>query len=125
MTVGAGTYIARTLSTVGWDCVQPKLEADVSTGVETKTPRYPSFLEDNSAWATVDRVLLSSEPFAFDTSHLRELAHIAPRAQTQLIDGEITSWYGSRAISSMRALAHVRLAASKKLNVTQPPQGAN
>jgi ABC-type hemin transport system substrate-binding protein len=123
MTVGADTYIARTLATVGWDCAQPEPEA--GAGHATKKLRYPSFLEDNSMWRSVERVLLSSEPFHFGQTHLQELARFAPQAQWQLIDGEITSWYGSRAIPSMRALAHIRLAASKKMNVTQRPQGAN
>jgi hypothetical protein len=123
MTVGADTYIARTLATVGWDCAQPEPEA--GAGHATKKLRYPSFLEDNSVWRSVERVLLSSEPFHFGQTHLQELARFAPQAQWQLIDGEITSWYGSRAIPSMRALAHIRLAASKKMNVTQRLQGAN
>jgi hypothetical protein len=123
MTVGADTYIARTLATVGWDCVQPEPKA--GAGDATTNPRYPSFLEDNSVWQTVDRILLSSEPYRFEETHRAELARIAPEIPCQLIDGEITSWYGSRAIASMRALAHVRLAASRKMNVTQRPQGAN
>jgi Periplasmic binding protein len=123
MTVGADTYIARTLATVGWDCVQP--EREMGAGGATTIPRYPSFLEDNAVWQTVDRILLSSEPYRFEEKHWAELAGIAPDVPSQPIDGEITSWYGSRAIASMRALAHVRLATSKKMNVTQRPQGAN
>jgi Periplasmic binding protein len=127
MSVGADTYIARTLATVGWDCVQPepKAGAKLALNATEKIPRYPSFLEDNSVWQSVDRILLSSEPYRFEEKHRAELAQIAPDSPCQMIDGEITSWYGSRAIASMRALAHVRLVTSKKMNVTQRPQGAN
>jgi hypothetical protein len=123
MTVSADTYIARTLATVGWDCAQPELR--MGAGVATKLPRYPSFLEDNSVLRSVGRILLSSEPFPFRASHLQELAQLAPQAECQLIEGEITSWYGSRAIESMRALAHLRLSARREMTVTQRPQGAN
>jgi hypothetical protein len=125
MTVGADTYIARTLATVGWDCAQPEPEASAGAGVRPEIPRYPSLLDDNSVWQSVDRILLSSEPYRFEDKHRAELARLAPAVPSQLIDGEITSWYGSRAIPSMLALAHIRLSASKKMNVTQRPQGAN
>ena len=54
-----------------------------------------------------DRILLSTEPYAF-----RERDAIALAASThrpvRLIDGEWTSWYGVRAIEGLRALARFR-----------------
>lgn len=52
----------------------------------------------------VDRVLLSSEPFMFRKQHLSELRSQL-NVPIDLIDGEMTSWYGSRAI---RGLAYLR-----------------
>ena len=53
----------------------------------------------------VDRVLLSSEPYHFHEDHVAELAAAFPDARVSLIDGEMTSWYGSRAIAGLRYLA--------------------
>jgi hypothetical protein len=49
----------------------------------------------------VDRVLLSSEPFHFKEQHVPEVEALVPGAKVSLIDGEMTSWYGSRAIAAI------------------------
>ena len=93
MTVSPDTYIARTLALLNWHTL-PAETAD----------RYPEV--DLGEYAgQVDRVLLSSEPFHFKAHHLDEVRHLVPGAQVSLIDGEMTSWYGSRAIQAMRYLA--------------------
>jgi hypothetical protein len=53
----------------------------------------------------VDRVLLSSEPFHFKERHVPEVKALVPGAEVSLIDGEMTSWYGSRAIAGLEYLA--------------------
>ena len=53
---------------------------------------------------SVDRVLLSSEPFHFSEQHIAEVEALVPGARVSLIDGEMTSWYGSRAIAGLRYL---------------------
>ncbi len=115
MTVGADTYIARTLSTVGWDCAQP----------DEIAARYPTLFDNNALWKSVRRVLLASEPYAFREKHIEHFAELAPQASAHVIDGEITSWYGSRAISGMLALANFRLACATSPLVTQPARAAN
>lgn len=93
MTVSRDTYISRTLALFGWDTV-PAESAD----------RYPPVdLEDVAA--SVDRVLLSSEPYRFRARHLAEVEALAGGVPAALIDGEMTSWYGSRAIRGLRYLA--------------------
>jgi substrate-binding family protein len=92
MTVAPDTYIARTLELVGWRTL-PRESPD----------RYPEI--ELSAYAgAVDRVLLSSEPFHFKEAHVPEVAARVPGAEVTLIDGEMTSWYGSRAIAGLRYL---------------------
>lgn len=92
MTIAPDTYIARTLELVGWRTLPRETEA-----------RYPE--ADLSAFAgAVDRVLLSSEPFHFKQAHVAEVAALVPGAEVTLIDGEMTSWYGSRAIAGLRYL---------------------
>jgi predicted Fe-S protein YdhL (DUF1289 family) len=89
MTVSRQTYIAAMLAEAGWDTMP-------SPGGE----RYPEV--DLAACAgRVDRVLLSSEPFHFKQSHLDEVRTLVPGARVSLIDGEMTSWYGSRAIAGL------------------------
>lgn len=95
MAISPDTYISRMLALVNW--VTHPLIAD---------QRYPEI--DLSSYAgQVDRVLLSSEPFHFKAHHLPEVQHLMPKARVTLIDGEMTSWYGSRAIQGLTYLAAV------------------
>ncbi len=109
MTISRDTYIARILGSVGWD------EIDVGS-----PDRYPA-LHLESILGRVDRVLLSSEPYAFrqrDVESVREAmnvsspvpGHAVSTVTVLLIDAEMTSWYGSRAIEGMRYLALLRTA---------------
>lgn len=93
MSVAPDTYIARTLATVGW-----------RTLPAAPAVRYPE-VELGDFAGRVDHVLLSSEPFHFKQAHVDEVAALLPGARVALIDGEMTSWYGSRAIAGMRYLA--------------------
>jgi ABC-type Fe3+-hydroxamate transport system substrate-binding protein len=91
MTIAPETYISQSLSLFGWATVPRQTEE-----------RYPQV--DISA-CDVDRVLLSSEPFHFKEHHVREVEGLVPGATVSLIDGEMTSWYGSRAIRGLDYLA--------------------
>ena len=93
MTVSPDTYIARTLGLVGWR-THPHHPAD----------RYP-VVELEQLAGRVDLVLLSSEPYHFRAHHLAEAETALPGVEVALIDGEMTSWYGSRAIPGLRYLA--------------------
>jgi ABC-type Fe3+-hydroxamate transport system substrate-binding protein len=89
MTVSPDTYIARTLALVGWRTLPRDAGA-----------RYPEVALERFA-GQVDRVLLSSEPYHFKPPHVAEVAALVPGARVELIDGEMTSWYGSRAIGAL------------------------
>jgi hypothetical protein len=96
MTVAPETYISAMLELVGW-----------RTLPRESSERYPEV--DLTAYAgEVSRVLLSSEPFHFKEQHLTEVRALVPGAEVALIDGEMTSWYGSRAIRGMRYLETLR-----------------
>lgn len=100
MTVGADTYIARMLATVGWDTVAPASHT-----------RYPTVELTPAVLAGVRVVLLSSEPYAFRERHCVEILDSLPpgsRTRVALIDGAMTSWYGSRAIEGLRYLREFR-----------------
>ena len=90
MTVSRDTYISRTLRLFG-----------MHTLPETAVERYPelqSLLQQD-----LDLVLLSSEPYRFGERHLAEVAALSGKPAL-LVDGEMTSWYGPRAIAGLRYL---------------------
>jgi ABC-type Fe3+-hydroxamate transport system substrate-binding protein len=89
MTVAPETYISQTLALFNWRT----LPGDTSE-------RYPEVDLEGFA-GEVDRVLLSSEPFHFKQNHVEEVAALVPGAEVSLIDGEMTSWYGPRAIAGL------------------------
>jgi ABC-type Fe3+-hydroxamate transport system substrate-binding protein len=70
--------------------------------------RYPSIRPDDPAWQAADAILLPSEPYAFRTLHADELADRFPGKPVLLVDGELLSWYGSRAIEGLRYLQALR-----------------
>ena len=92
MTVSRDTYISRTLALVGWE-----------TFPASADERYPE-IDPAELAGSVERVLLSSEPYRFREKHLAEVEALVPGARVSLIDGEMTSWYGSRAIEGLRYL---------------------
>jgi len=104
MTVARDTYISRMLGAVRWDTL-PALD-----GGPLGAARYP-VLRGDEPWLTdVQQILLSSEPYAFDTRHLGEAQALCPQARVQIVDGKLISWYGPRAAAGLRYLR--QLAAS-------------
>jgi ABC-type Fe3+-hydroxamate transport system substrate-binding protein len=101
MTVSRETYVSASLALVGWDTVPARSGA-----------RYPVVDEDDAAWSETQRILLSSEPYAFRERDVRQMKerHGKPVA---LVDGEWTSWYGVRAIEGLSALASLRATLAK------------
>jgi ABC-type Fe3+-hydroxamate transport system substrate-binding protein len=100
MTVSRDTYISRALALVGWDTLPANARV-----------RYPEVDLDAELLVNVDQVLLSSEPYCFrerDIDAVQKLRPPGARCSVRLIDGEITSWYGSRAIRGMRELGRLR-----------------
>jgi ABC-type Fe3+-hydroxamate transport system substrate-binding protein len=101
MTVAGDTYIARTLAAVGWQVPFPP-------GGERGAARYPQIADLDAAVSRIGRVLLSTEPFSFREPHAEQLRARWPGKPVDLIDGEWTSWYGSRAIDGLARLARFR-----------------
>jgi ABC-type Fe3+-hydroxamate transport system substrate-binding protein len=95
MTVSRDTYVSRMLALV-------KLE----TIPEESDERYPEIVLETMASAGL--VLLSSEPYRFREHHVEELRSHLPMCKVALIDGEMTAWYGSRAIRALGYLARFR-----------------
>jgi hypothetical protein len=102
MTVAPDTYISQTLALFGWQ-TQPSSFCN-PVGDKGQRVRYPEVRLGDFA-GEVDRVLLSSEPFHFKERHVAEVEELVPGAKVSLIDGEMTSWYGTRAIAGLDYLA--------------------
>ena len=96
MTVARDTYVSATLARAGLDTLPA-----------SALRRYPIVADDAPEWRAAQRILVSSEPYAFRRRDADALAarHGRPAA---LIDGEWTSWYGPRAIIGLDALAQWR-----------------
>ena len=91
MSVSRDTYIAAMLAEIGWQV--PELGPQ----------RYPCFEWDAALIARIDGVLLSSEPFRFTETHAKALQQRIGKP-VRLVDGEMLSWYGSRALAGLRYL---------------------
>ena len=91
MTVSRDTYISRTLAAFG-----------MITWPERSEVRYPAI--DEIAGLDVDMVLLPTEPYPFRPRDVNAIAALSQKP-VRLIDGEMTSWYGSRAIRGLAYLA--------------------
>ncbi len=102
MTVARDTYLSAMLARVNWQTLP-----DVHGG-ESGAARYP-VVDGSEAWlAGVEQVLLSSEPYAFSAQDFDAARVLCPNAEVRLVDGEMLSWYGVRAIAGLdylRALA--------------------
>ena len=100
MTVSEDTYVSRFLALANWRtrCSDPDV-------------RYPEVDVTPQLLRRLDLVLFASEPYAFTPADVEEFraSHPVGAARLLPIDGEMTSWYGSRAIEGLRYLR--RLAA--------------
>jgi len=115
MTLSADTFIARMLACVGIDAKAPATSGAV---------RYPSLACESIPALGVDAVLLSSEPCRFrvaDRALLRQAWIDQARQPVPIlgIDGEMTSWYGPRAIEGLRYLLGFRRRLERRLSARQ------
>ena len=80
---GKNTYIDSYLAALGYrNCVSVERYPDANTLGEINP----------------DVVLLSSEPFPFNESHVPFYQELFPNAEIKLVDGERYSWYGVRTL---------------------------
>jgi len=91
MTVSPDTYISRTLALFG-----------MQTFPQQAASRYPTL--ESIGGLPVDLVLLPTEPYPFRPREMSGIAALTGKP-VRMIDGEMTSWYGSRAIRGLAYLA--------------------
>lgn len=112
MSICRDTYIARMLAAAGWDTLPAE-----------SASRYPEVSLELARQAAL--VLLPSEPYHFREEDARELAGL-PEVDGRpvvCVDGEMISWYGSRAVAGLAYLADLRrrLAGLPPLNTATVP----
>jgi ABC-type Fe3+-hydroxamate transport system substrate-binding protein len=88
MTVGGDTFINDMLKYAGFQ------------NVFENQKRYPELTFENLKAFNCNVILLSSEPYPFKESHVKELQSVLPDTTMILVDGEMFSWYGSRLIKA-------------------------
>ena len=95
MSISANTYIADTLGQIDWQVIPHKEDV-----------RYPTFNFADLDLNQIDLVLFSTEPYSFTQKHITAFCeqHPTHSAKAHLIDGEMLSWYGSRAIKGLNYL---------------------
>lgn len=91
MSVSQDTYIAAMLAELGW------------TVPDLGEARYPRFEWSAQLVDGLDAVLLSTEPYRFTEAHADALEKQLG-IPVFLVDGEMMSWYGSRALAGLRYL---------------------
>lgn len=62
--------------------------------------RYPEVTLNKNNQESADLVLLSTEPFPFNESHIKEMRTYFSDAKILVVDGEMFSWYGSRLLKA-------------------------
>ncbi|MEZ4800535.1 MAG: helical backbone metal receptor [Flavobacteriales bacterium] len=84
MTVGGDTFISDMMKHAGFH----------NLFIDNK--RYPTISIQEIQTLKPEYLLLSSEPFPFNESHLQEFSNLLPETRVIIVDGEMFSWYGSR-----------------------------
>jgi hypothetical protein len=103
MTISADTYLADMLRLAG-------LHVPDYVGLNlapAPLKRYPEITLSEKNLHSVDCVLLSTEPCNFTVSDVAELQALTTKP-VRLVDGELLSWYGSRAIAGVAYARNLR-----------------
>ena len=88
MTVGGDSFINDMLERCGF------------INIYESQQRYPAITIEDLQKNNCQLLLLSSEPFPFQQSHLDALQPLLPGVKILLVDGEMFSWYGSRLLQA-------------------------
>jgi len=98
ITVSQDTYASQMLALINWQTVGHNPEV-----------RYPAIDHLPRLLEISDRVLFSSEPYSFTSVHIEDFrtAFSCAGKRLQKVDGEMVTWYGSRAIKAIRYLGEL------------------
>jgi len=91
MVAGKGTYIDSVMNLAGFENA-------------LSDSRYPVLNWEEIQELSPDLVLLSSEPYSFNESHLNWFQRNLESARIELVDGRFYSWYGYASLQCLRSL---------------------
>jgi ABC-type Fe3+-hydroxamate transport system substrate-binding protein len=103
MAAGGNTFIDSLLALNGWNNV-----------FGNKNSRYPETDLAEIETFEPEILLLSSEPFPFQTKHILEIQKQF-RGRIELVDGEFFSWYGSRLMAALKYFQKLQIKLSNSL----------
>ena len=111
MTVSADTYIARLLAAANWRTIG-----------HDPNRRYPTIEIDERTVAETDLILFATEPFPFKARHLADFVRRFPGAagKARLAEGDLLSWYGSRAIAGLDYLRELAVELAGSADAAAP-----
>lgn len=104
MLAGPDTFIHAMLREAGLQNVAP-------AGAE----RYPTFDPWDLASLKPRLVLLTSEPYNFNSGEAHEVGELIPDARIKIVEGSYFTWYGSRMVEGMEYLRKIRREATLSL----------
>ena len=84
MSVGGDTFISHMMQAAGF------------LNVLAGRTRYPEISVEEMRESNAKVIMLSSEPYPFKNSHVKELCDQLSNMKIIIVDGEMFSWYGSR-----------------------------
>lgn len=93
MVAGQNTFINSILSSSGY-----------TNAISDINSRYPKISLKEIQELNPDSILLSSEPFPFQESHVVEMKELLPHSEVKIVDGELYSWYGPRLLKTLNYL---------------------
>jgi ABC-type Fe3+-hydroxamate transport system substrate-binding protein len=91
MVAGRATFIGHLLEKIG-----------LKNSIEEHNSRYPTLSLNDIVNLNPELIFLSSEPYPFKETHVKELQKQLPDAHILIVDGELFSWYGSRLTHSVK-----------------------
>lgn len=110
MTVSQDTYIANMLALCNCTIWRtPQALAATTPEQIAALPRYPVFEWEQIQTGELDAILLSTEPYRFQQEHVEALQKQSA-CPVILVDGEMLSWYGSRAVLGVEYLGKLAIA---------------
>lgn len=88
MVAGSNNFIDELLRLNGFENYYGNLE------------RYPEVRLEKTRPESAEIVLLSTEPYPFKETHIKDVKKYFPDAKIIVVDGEMFSWYGSRLLKA-------------------------
>ncbi|MBT3302784.1 MAG: ABC transporter substrate-binding protein [Bacteroidetes bacterium] len=96
MVAAGGTYINDVIKKLGF------------VNVFSHKKRYPQITSKELKDCGADFILLSSEPYPFNSTHIEEFNKCCPGVKIILVNGQFFSWYGNRLLLALNYFKSIK-----------------